>query len=309
MTFENEVRRVADGVAERVREAVTRELQAAFGGSKSSSEKGAASVSAGGVLPSIRRMDQARTLSSVLDVLAEGQASESARTAVFLVVDGEMRLWKRSGSGWEETETPPAGLTLPVAETRCVDGPGNGLAAPIRVGNRVVALVYSVDRLAANVLEADARETAARLELLTRHAGRTLEAITALRTAQLLAANPGAARAAKAPAVPVSAAHSRAGGAGGAGGGNEPTATEDVEAARRYARLVVSEIKLYHEPAVAAGVRDGDLASRLSGEIARARALYHERVPAQLPEAEDVFRAELVRTLAGGDASLFDEGS
>jgi hypothetical protein len=301
MTFDNEVRRVADEVATHVREAVTRELQAAFGGSRSSLE-GAASVSAGSLLPSIRRMDEARTLTSVLDVLAEGEGSETARTAVFLVGDGQMRLWKRSGSGWEETEAPPAGLTLPVAETRPVDGQGNGFAAPIRVGNQVVALVYSDDRLAANVLEADAREAAmARLELLTRHAGRTLEALTAMRTAQLLAANPGAARAARVPAVPVTASRNLA------GGGNGPTMTEDVEAARRYARLLVSEIKLYHEPAVAAGLRGRDLASRLSGEIARARALYHERVPAQLPEAEDVFHAELVRTLAGGDASLFGE--
>jgi hypothetical protein len=302
MTVENEVRRIADGVADRVREAVTRELHAAFGGSRSSPERGAVSdgaVGVGGVLPSIRRMDEARTLTSVLDVLAEGQGSETARTAVYLVVDGQMRLWKRSGSGWEKTEAPPRGLTLPVAETGLVDGEGNGFAAPIRVGNEVVALVYSDDRLAANVLEADAREAAmVRLELLTRHAGRTLEALTAMRTAQLLAANPDAARAAKMPAVQVSAAHNQTPERSG------QTAAEDVEAARRYARLLVSEIKLYHEPAVAAGLRERDLASRLGGEIARARALYHERVP-QLPEAEAVFHAELVRTLAGGDASLF----
>ena len=54
-----------------------------------------------------------------------------------------------------------------------------------------------------------------------------------------------------------------------------------------------------------AGVRERNLASRLSGEIARTRALYHERVPPQLWDADEIFHAELVQTLAGGDASLF----
>ena len=38
--------------------------------------------------------------------------------------------------------------------------------------------------------------------------------------------------------------------------GNEPG--DDGEAARRYARLLVSEIKLYHEAAVAAGRRESN---------------------------------------------------
>jgi hypothetical protein len=68
--------------------------------------------------------------------------------------------------------------------------------------------------------------------------------------------------------------------------------------------LLVSEIKLYHEPAVAAGQRERDLASRLGGEIARARVLYEQRVPAAVRDRTDYFRDELVRTLANGDATL-----
>lgn len=84
---------------------------------------------------------------------------------------------------------------------------------------------------------------------------------------------------------------------------------EEGEAARRYARLVISEIKLYHEDAVSEGRRAGDLATRLGGEIARARAQYEQRVPAHLRGAAEHFHAELVRTLAGGDASLFAKAS
>src|SRR5262245_55159903 len=120
MTFESEVRRVADGVAEHVREAITRELQEAFGGPGPSLEK-APTDTAGGVLGAIRRMDEARTLSSVLDVVAEGHGSDSARTAVFLVAGGQMHLWKRSGSGWLEAGDPQAGVALPVTGVRRVD--------------------------------------------------------------------------------------------------------------------------------------------------------------------------------------------
>jgi hypothetical protein len=79
---------------------------------------------------------------------------------------------------------------------------------------------------------------------------------------------------------------------------------EADSSARRYAKLLVSEIKLYHEAAVVAGRRDRDLATRLGGEISRARVLYEQRVPAAIRDRADYFRDELVRTLANGDATL-----
>ena len=79
---------------------------------------------------------------------------------------------------------------------------------------------------------------------------------------------------------------------------------EDVAGARRYARLLVSEIKLYHEDSIAAGRRDRDLGSRLGGEIARARVLYEQRVPPHVRARAPYFDDELVQTLADGDRSL-----
>jgi hypothetical protein len=299
MRSDEAIRRVADGVAERVRDAVTRELQAFV---RESSLNGApASDRAAGLIARTRRIDEASSLSGVLDALAYAEESETARTAVYLVADGGLRLWKRTGPGWPESDAPPGGMTPIVTEVRPVGGMGNGFAAPIRVGDQVVAVLFVGDEHSAHALTAEGRETGmARLELLTRHVGRRLEALTAMRTAQLLAVHPEALRARRESAAPHGTART------GASGENGAAATVEHEAARRYARLLVSEIKLYHEPAVAAGLRDRDLASRLSGEIARARALYHERV-SPLPEAEAVFHAELVRTLAGGDASLLDE--
>jgi len=82
--------------------------------------------------------------------------------------------------------------------------------------------------------------------------------------------------------------------------------SEEHVSAQRYARLLVSEIKLYHEEAVIEGRRDRDLATRLGGEIARARVMYEQRVPPNIRRQADHFHDELVRTLADGDASLLE---
>lgn len=80
-----------------------------------------------------------------------------------------------------------------------------------------------------------------------------------------------------------------------------------AEAARRTARLLVSEIRLFHEPAVHQGRKDGDLLTRLAPEIAKARQSYDAQVPAGVRRQTDFFQQELVRTLAGGDAALLGD--
>jgi len=75
-------------------------------------------------------------------------------------------------------------------------------------------------------------------------------------------------------------------------------------AARRTARLLVSEIRLFHEPAVNEGRRHRNLLTRLAPEIEKAREAYNERVPAGVRAHTDYFHQELIKTLAGGDAAL-----
>jgi len=79
---------------------------------------------------------------------------------------------------------------------------------------------------------------------------------------------------------------------------------ESIDAARRLARLLVAEIRLYHEPAVDEGRRTRTLLQRLAPEIAQAREVYESRIPPSLSGGRDVFHQELIRTLAGGEASL-----
>jgi hypothetical protein len=73
--------------------------------------------------------------------------------------------------------------------------------------------------------------------------------------------------------------------------------------ARRFARLLVSEIKLYNEQKVAEGRRGGDLYDRLKEDIDRSRQMYEKRVTTTVAARFDYFYDELVSTLAEGDPS------
>ena len=162
------------------------------------------------------------------------------------------------------------------------------VAAPITLSGEVVAVLYA-DQSAAFV---PALDTAA-IDVLTRHAARSLEAMTAFKAARAMMAAP-------APSGSSSEGHT-------ADDAKCPGSQADADAsAQRYARLLVSEIKLYHEAAVVAGRRDGDLGQRLGDEIARARVLYEQRVPPTVRARADHFHDELVRTLANGNPALLE---
>jgi hypothetical protein len=88
-----------------------------------------------------------------------------------------------------------------------------------------------------------------------------------------------------------------------------PQVSEEDASALRYARLLISEIKLYNEDAVNEGRRDGNLQERLGPEIARARRLYEERIPSEVRSRADHFGQELVRTLANGDPRLLGQAT
>jgi hypothetical protein len=73
--------------------------------------------------------------------------------------------------------------------------------------------------------------------------------------------------------------------------------------ARRFARLLISEIKLYNEQKVTEGRIEHDLYDRLREYIDRSREMYDKRVKAEVASRYDYFHGELVNTLAEGDES------
>ncbi len=81
--------------------------------------------------------------------------------------------------------------------------------------------------------------------------------------------------------------------------------------ARRQARLLVLEIKLYCAEAVEEGRKSGNIYHRLKDDIDRTRQLYEERIDPRLRDnAPDYYRQELIERLAGGDERLLgDQGA
>ncbi len=71
--------------------------------------------------------------------------------------------------------------------------------------------------------------------------------------------------------------------------------------ARRTARLLVSEIKLYHEQELESGRQNNDIYQRLQREIDTGREMYQHRVKSAVFGGPDYFHEELVRILGAND--------
>lgn len=255
------------------------------------------------LVDAIRTIDRARSLSEILDTLVSCAGREVARVGIFLVQGATLRGWRFIG--FDASFDAAASVQLPVAEAGVIadavrsgvavssDGGATApafaklpqgremVAVPVPISGQVVAVLYA-DQAVDGPLER--MSWPATLEVFARHAARSLEAITAFRAAQIVSQRADDRRAAPAG----------------------QSDRDDEEGARRYARLLVSEIKLYHEPDVIAGRLERDLMTRLGGEIVRARVLYEQRVPASARCGADYFNEELVRTLADGDATLIE---
>jgi chemotaxis protein histidine kinase CheA len=256
------------------------------------------------LLAAMRSIDSARSLSDVLAHLVKAAAAEGPRAALFIVNGGELQGWKGegfTGAGAipQRVPTTDAGLLGQVFRggeaLTASEGSGRrapdfaalpadraAIAVPIAVDGVTVAILYA-DDAAGGEHQAPASWPEA-VQILGRHASACVSYLTAVRTAQasrLVEIGAKRARAADDPA-----------------GNNN---NDDDSGARRYARLLVSEIKLYNEGAVRAGREKRDLLHRLREEIERARRLYEERVPPGVTARNTYFQQELVQTLAGGD--------
>jgi hypothetical protein len=241
-------------------------------------------------MDAVRTIERARSLTGILDALVTAASSDVGRAEVWLHRGGGLHRWRSPAAadgtpGESATSAQNDRIVADALRTNAIASADGVVAAPMAIGGAVVAVLVAQPREAGT---ANAERRAANVELLTRYAARSLEALTAFKTARALTQRPEPAPAGIPPAAL-----------------DEARADEDTSA-RRYARLLVSEIKLYHEDAVVEGRRDRDLATRLGGEIARARVMFEQRVPPHVRERADYFREELLRTLANGDASLLE---
>jgi hypothetical protein len=160
------------------------------------------------LLGAVRRIDEATTLTAILDTLAKGASEETSRVAIMLV-DGDMlKPWSTHGfahgnapgeipigtSGiltatvaLKQTSfvkpmiardlTTPAFMQVPVGHT--------GLVVPLIVGGDVVAVLYA-DDIGRKEEQVDSPIWTEEIDLLVRHAALRLENLTSIRTAEAL---------------------------------------------------------------------------------------------------------------------------
>jgi hypothetical protein len=264
----------------------------------------------------VASIQESSSQAEILRHLLEGSARFAGRVALFVVKSAAINGWQ--GIGFEDND---AIKNINVNSTsglvgRAIQGraPATGSAGEFDSGfisivkapaeNDCLVLPLVVKDKAAAVIYADGGTApggqldASGLQALTRFAAIWLE-VSALRKA-----NGGATTTEEAPQAMAMAA-------GAAAAAAPAPATEEGELhkkARRFAKLLVEEIKLYNQPKVEEGRQHKDLYDRLKVDIEKSRATYDKRYAESAVASADYFTQELVRILADNDISLMGAG-
>jgi len=254
----------------------------------------------------------------ILRHLLEGEARFAGRVALFVVKGNAISGWQ--GIGFEDNDAikalsiqtgsglvgkaiqarnPAAGSAqeFDAGFVKSMKAPADGqcLVLPLVVKDKVAAVIYAdAGTVPGGTLDSSG------LQALTRFAAIWLELAALRKAAGSTAAEdvaqpqPAAAMATSAPAsAPASA-------------GSEED--ELHKKARRFAKLLVEEIKLYNQPRVEEGRQHKDLYDRLKVDIEKSRSTYDKRYAESAVASADYFTQELIRILADNDASLMGAG-
>jgi hypothetical protein len=273
----------------------------------------------------VRELDLAATQVELLNHLLEASLRHASRAVLLVLRNDAWSVWK--GAGFAEgprSEEAVRKVTLTAAEegllarvragVPCRFGAANALSArllcadaadavvvPMTIGEKVNGALYA-DAAAGGEerFDPDAIAVLAFLAgiLIERLPARKLRPSPALRDIEH-GPKPPSARvpppAAAQPSSPPAPGARRLTGPLAPADGSERHAE-----ARRFAELLVSEIKLYNERAVKEGREQGNVYKRLKGEIDLSRQMYEQKFPEAARAGADFLREELVRILADG---------
>ncbi|HEY1937135.1 MAG TPA: hypothetical protein VGJ33_04280 [Candidatus Angelobacter sp.] len=256
------------------------------------------------------------TQAEILRHLLEGEARFAGRVALFVVKGSTINGWQ--GIGFEDNDiikslniSTGAGLVGKAIHGRSpAGGPSQefdaGFISSVKppAGDQCLTLPLVVKDKVAAVIYADAGTApggtfdASGLHALTRFAAVWLE-LTAMRKAGGAVTDDvpqpqQAVMAASAAVAPAAV----------------PVSEEDElhKKARRFAKLLVEEIKLYNQPKVEEGKQRKDLYDRLKVDIEKSRSTYDKRYAESAVASSDYFNQELIRILADNDVSLMGAG-
>jgi hypothetical protein len=263
---------------------------------------------------SVAAIEDGSSQADILRALLDGAAKFSGRVALF-VVRGN------TATGWDSRGFPDddaiksigldagQGLTAraiqdrtPAAATAAEFDPaflgsvgnpsdGNALVVPLLVREKVPAVIYADAGAEGGKLDNAA------VQLLVRCAGHWLELLSARKAApaaEKAGAEPERGEEAPVPAPAPPSAQPEI-----------PAEDEEVhKKARKFAKLLVDELKLYNQGKVAEGRAHKDLYDRLKEDIDKSRAAYEKRYGNTPAASGDYFRQAVIRILADNDESV-----
>lgn len=272
----------------------------------------------------VSSIQDAEAQPEILRALLEGASKFSGRAALFVIRGGTATGWQARGFDDDDgikkfsvdtsdglasravQDRMPAAAAAAEFDQKFVSAvgnpsDGNAVVLPLVVKEKVAALVYADAGTGDGTLDPSA------LHLLVRSAGSWLEVLALRKAGGAPAAEPereaqpepppkAPPRAAEPPPPPPPPAR------------EEPEIpAEDQEVhkkAKRFAKLLVDEIKLYNQAKVSEGRQKRDLYDRLKEDIEKSRSTYEKRY-GQTPAASgDYFNQEVIRILAENDASV-----
>jgi hypothetical protein len=290
----------------------------------------------------IAKIQEATSQTDILRSLLDGAAHFSSRVALLVVKNENAVGWQARGfddnNGIKkvsvDTNSGLAGKAM--QQKNMVSGPanefdgkfgsqfgapkGNSGLLPLLVRDKIPALIYA-DAGTRNDGESD---TAA-LQLLARTAGIWLEALTLRKASGVPVVAPPSegeeVTAVKTPTgmtpapgistpAPMAAPDMGSKGTAAAAAAVEVSAQDEEihRKARRFAKLLVDEIKLYNQAKVNEGRQNKDLYSRLKEDIEKSRASYDKRYGSTVAAQADYFTEEVIKVLADNDVALMGGG-
>jgi hypothetical protein len=287
----------------------------------------------------VASIQEASSQSEILRTLLEGASKFTGRAALFIVKGNSLAGWQ--GRGFKDNDKVKSynlnageGLAARAINDRAavaasasefdqdfvsgVGAPaqGNANVLPLLVKDKVPAVMY-----ADGGTDKNGKSDASALQLLVRIAGLWLE-VLAMRKAGVMttASSPEAAAAAvesaamltptpapgsvKAPAAAMAAAAPASAPAPAGPVTIAPGDEEVHKKAKRFAKLLVDEIKLYNQGKVNEGRQNRDLYDRLRDDIDKSKATYDKRYGSTPAASANYFNEEIVRVLADNDAEL-----
>jgi hypothetical protein len=279
----------------------------------------------------------------ILDALLDASSQFTSRSALFVVRGGNAVGWRAKGFHEDDAvRLSPVDLHygLPAKALRehaVVSGPSSeftadfvkkfgaptheAMVAPLVVRDKVVAILYADGGLEDHRMDRPA------LEALVRSTGLWLEVFATRKVSGPVAetehpvAMAAAAPTPSAPEVHAPVVESRphveepAHESESVAETTAPTVAREQAAlsgadsevhkkAKRFAKLLVDEIKLYNQGKVSEGRQNRDLYDRLKEDIEKSRASYDKRYGNTAAKDGDYFNQELVRILADNDPRL-----